>query len=75
MTAPITSEYRELMNKLAAFLDASFDGAGFALFVFTKGDEKRVNFISNVERASMLVAMKEFIARAKARFQEPGGRQ
>lgn len=40
---------------------------GFALLVFPFGDKPkgRMNYISNAQRADMLIAMKEFIARSE----------
>lgn len=79
---PISPQYMQLMNGLAQMLDEAFNGkvkaadrsTGFALLVFPFGlthtDKDRVNYISNAEREDMLVAMKEFIARAEGRHHE-----
>lgn len=82
---PIQSDFYQLMNKLAPALDNMFNGdapkadrkVGFALLVFPFGDTAggRVNYISNAERTEMLVAMKEFIARAEGRYFEPENAQ
>jgi hypothetical protein len=81
MPAPIEAEYREMMNALARALDdvlnpSGIKTVGFALLIFELGeatDKSRVNYICNADRADMLVAMKEFIARAEGRYvEEPG---
>ena len=82
---PIQSDFYRLMNSLAPALDDMFNGGakgtdrkiGFALLVFPFGETEggRVNYISNAERAEMLVAMKEFIARAEGRYFEPENKQ
>lgn len=60
------------MNELAGGLDSIFNGVkkgadrdvGFMLLVFPFGESAgRINYISNSDRESMLVAMKEFIAK------------
>jgi hypothetical protein len=70
MTDPVSPEFRDKMNDLARQLDRSFnqDGVrrvGFALLTFNFGDESRVNYISNADRADMLATMKAFVARAE----------
>lgn len=69
---PIAPEYTEKMNKLAQSIDFIFNGdakkadrkTGFVLLVFPFGsDESRCNYISNAERADVIVLMKEQIAR------------
>lgn len=75
MTAPIQAEYRESMNHLAKLLSAALgQNAGFALLVFPFGEAPngRVNYISNADRKDMLVAMKEFIARAEGQADVKG---
>jgi len=71
---PITPEFRELMNRTARALDEGFKGAGFVLLLFDT-DASRANYISNRDRATMLVAMKELIARFEGRGQETDTRQ
>lgn len=87
---PIQREVREKANELGRFLDEYLNGPklpllptggarkwGFALLVFKLGgptDGDRMNYISNAERADMLVAMKEFIARAEGRHSPRSGR-
>jgi hypothetical protein len=78
---PIEPRYRELMNEIGELLDQALnpDGVkrnGFALLVFPFGQpegEHRSNYISNADREDMLASMKEFIARAEGRYQEPQG--
>jgi hypothetical protein len=70
---PLSQEYRDTLNDLAKKLDRIFNGedrprkVGFALLVFEFGRQEngRVNYISNANRADMLTAMKEYIARAE----------
>ena len=61
---PIEERHHAIMNAVADALAEGFDGYGFALFVFdfdtTTG---RINYISNAQRETMLIALKEFIAR------------
>lgn len=71
----MTDEVRR-MQRLAAAIDAALNGApptgnnGFALLVFpldiTEGDT-RVNYVGNSQRESMLVALKELVARWEGR--------
>jgi hypothetical protein len=68
--APITDEYRELMNKLAEGLDHIFNGdedpkkTGFVLIVFPFGtDARRCNYISNADRADVVTMLREQLAR------------
>jgi len=75
MSRPIDSRYRAQMNEIAQHLDAAFNGntkprrIGFALFLFEFGKVEggRVNYISNAERAEMLTAVREWLARAEGR--------
>lgn len=81
--APIQSQYREMLNDLAASVDATLNGEarpkkiGFALFMFEfdRIEANRVNYISNAGRADMLVAVREWLARAEGRVVEPGTKQ
>ena len=58
-------------NTLAAELDKMFKPYGFALLVFPMNtSDGRMNYISNAERESMIVAMKEFIAKHEHRHDE-----
>lgn len=77
MTDPISPAYHERMNALARALSELLKPAGFALLVFDMNriEGGRVNYISNAERASMLAAMKEFIARAEGRVHETETKQ
>jgi hypothetical protein len=64
------------MNALAAVLDEALnDGGdgktGFMLLVFDFGEPKdnsRMNYISNAERADMLVALRELLANFEGRM-------
>jgi hypothetical protein len=90
MSDPIAAEQRGLMNHIARTLDVAFNGdpptppktyerkVGFVLFSFNFGqiDNGRVNYISNADRADMIVAVKEWLARAEGRVAEtPRGHQ
>jgi hypothetical protein len=75
--APIQSELRDKMNKLAKVLDRAFNGAGrpkewgFVLIMFpfaevelAKGGETgRANYISNARREDVVIMLKEQIKR------------
>lgn len=81
--APIQSQYREMLNDLAAGIDDALNGEtrpkkiGFALFMFEFGhiEANRVNYISNGPREDMLVAVREWLARAEGRVVESGTKQ
>jgi len=61
---PIEAKNRDIMVRTAKILDQMFEPYGFCLLVFPmEGGDGRMNYISNAERATMLIAMKEFIAR------------
>ena len=74
---PIEPRFRELMNKLAPALDELFNGderpkkTGFVLIVFPfeesakahRGETGRANYISNAQRADVVVMLKEQIKR------------
>lgn len=63
---PIRPELSEPMNELARVLSEVLpDGVGFALLVFDFGKGGFMNYISNSERADVVRAMREFIARAE----------
>ncbi|MFN3686128.1 hypothetical protein [Salinarimonas sp.] len=72
---PIQDAHRTQMNAFAEILDEILNGTnrprrvGFALLVFEFGKTEggRVNYISNAQRAEMLTAMREYIARAEGR--------
>lgn len=78
---PISAEQRERMNELARMLDEAFNGdvrpkrVGFALLVYNFGEDikgtGRVNYIGNGDRASVLTALKELVARWEGRYEEP----
>lgn len=76
MSKPIEMDYRDLMNGLAEGIDGILNGTqrpkptGFALLVFRFGDARagRMNWISNGQRADMLVALKEMVAQLEGRL-------
>lgn len=73
--APVSAEYRDMLNKVMAAVDQSFNGTargkdrkvGIVMLLFPYGevdDNARVNFISNgANRKDLVVLMKEMIAR------------
>ena len=70
-------------QKIARVLDAAFNGderprrIGFALLVFEFGKTEggRVNYVSNADRDDMLVAVREWLARAEGRVIETDTKQ
>lgn len=84
--APIDPEFRQLMNGLAAGIDEIFNGdatgadrkTGFVLLVFPFADaagkkyQGRANYISNANRADIVVLLKEQLARFEGRMGEEG---
>ena len=67
---PIEPKYTSLMNALARAVDDVLNGEerpkqnGFILLVFPfEGHEGRCNYISNANRADVLVMLKEQVAR------------
>lgn len=70
--APVQEEYRKSMRAIMETLDHYLNGShrprvtGIAILMFSlEGAQDRVNYMSNCDRKDMLVAMKEFIARAE----------
>jgi hypothetical protein len=82
MIDPIQPHFHGVMNGVAEALDNIFNGdkrpktTGFVLlaFEFGKTEGGRVNYISNADRADMIAAMKEWLARAEGRYAEPSDR-
>lgn len=71
---PVTPKYRAQLNALAAGIDKAFNGegpskVGFAILLFEFNEIKsgRMNWISNADRESMIVALKEMIGQLEAR--------
>jgi hypothetical protein len=63
-SAPIRPEVRERMNEIARLIDGALPrGFGFVLLVFKFGRAGFMNYISNTERADVVRAMKEFVAK------------
>jgi hypothetical protein len=68
---PIQQDYREVMNDLAKMIDRILNEdmskrtTGFALLMYPFGEapKGRINYIGNGERADVLVALKELVAR------------
>jgi hypothetical protein len=77
---PIEQQYRDVMNDLAKFIDAAFNGpvkghnrkTGFILMTFAFGGEGRCNYISNARREDVVVALKEQLARFEGSPDVPG---
>lgn len=71
---PIDPKLRDDMNLVGRMLSAVFKPFGFTLLVFdVNRHDGRMNYISNANRADMLVAMKEFIAKHEGRAPEEIG--
>lgn len=83
MADPIDPKFHAIMNALADGLDQIFNGpalpgiprkskVGWCLlsFEFGKVEGGRVNYISNGDRADMIAAMHEWLARAEGRVAE-----
>jgi hypothetical protein len=77
VSGPIEDRYRAQMNALAAVLDDELNDkdtprkTGFVLLLFDFGEPKaasRMNYISNAERADMLVALHELLANFEGRM-------
>lgn len=78
MGDPIQPEFHAMMNDVARALDRFFNGdgprrVGFILLTaeFGKIDGGRVNYISNGNREDMIAMLREYLARAEGRYQEP----
>lgn len=61
----------ESMRKMARIIDEILNGKGpsdygFALFIFKTNDPGMANYIGNCQRADMLKALKETVARWEA---------
>lgn len=78
---PLQPEVKEKARALGDAINHFLNGPaapgerkwGFALFMFPfgGGDDHRSNYLSNADRETMLATLKEFIARAEGRFNEP----
>jgi hypothetical protein len=74
---------KEALQVLAETVDGYFNGKqrprriGFAIFVFEFGKTEggRVNYVSNASRDQMLVAVREWLARAEGRVIETDRKQ
>ena len=73
MTDPIEPRYKAEMNAIAELLDDALNGdqpyreTGFVLLMFDFGVDKRMNYISNAERADIISALKELVANFEGR--------
>jgi hypothetical protein len=79
---PVDSQLVAAMNKLALLIDGTFNGEakgeerkwGFCLLAFPFDNiDGRMNYISNGNRADIIVALKELLARFEGRHPEEGG--
>lgn len=59
-------EVDEVMRSLAQALTEMLAPHGFALLVFSFGEDSMLNYISNAQREDMIAVMREFIARQEA---------
>ena len=70
----IEPELTSVMNTVADVLDRAFDGFGFTLLVYQhESADGRMNYISNTQRADMIVALKELIANFEGRGPDSHG--
>lgn len=82
---PIEERVRYQANAIAATLDDFLNGEkqpdkkrerkvgfGVLIFEFGKIEAGRMNWISNAERADMIVALKEMVAQLEGRVQSAG---
>lgn len=71
---PIEEEQRITMTDIGRMLaEAIGEGYGFMFLVFKKNTtEGRMNYISNADRADMLIALKELIANMEGRGPDSG---
>jgi hypothetical protein len=80
MTDPIEPQYFAKMNDIGKTLDRLLNGderprhTGFVLLMFEFGADKRMNYLSNAERADMLSALKELVANFEGRAVDYHGR-
>lgn len=80
---PIQPQHKALMNKIMAVLDQGFSGMSITLLIaepnsvadIAAGRDRRLNYISNSDRATMVTVMREFIARHEGRHFEPSKQQ
>lgn len=74
---PVDPQYVQQINAVGRAIDEFLnpDGVkktGFMVLMFATGEAKegdRMNYLSNVVRADMIAAMKEFIARNEGTYQ------
>lgn len=76
---PIEPALVEIMNDIGRAIGQALkehtakhkERYGFALLMFAlgEGEDHRMNYVSNCDRADMLASMKEFIARAEGRYE------
>lgn len=80
MSNRISRETTDLMTSLAAGVDEVLNGRekpkrnGFVLLVFPFGAEEgqRCNYVSNAERADIVVLLKEMVARFEGQPEQSG---
>lgn len=65
---PVEKEVAQTMQALGEMMAGALPkDYGFTLLIFKKGDEGRMNYISNARREDMLSALKELIANFEGR--------
>lgn len=80
---PIQAQHRATMNAVMDVLSQGFPGMSITLLIaepnseadIATGADRRLNYISNSDRPTMLTVMKEFIARHEGRHHETGTTQ
>lgn len=83
MADPIEQNFRIFMQEVAIVLDELLNGKGgdkklgFCLHIFKFGEieDGMVNYISNANRADMIAATKEGLARVEGRYLESPSKQ
>jgi hypothetical protein len=68
---------KALMQRIIAALDQGLPGHGITVLIFPRSGPEgaRVNYVSNCDRADMLMALKEVVARFEGRVQTTETRQ
>jgi hypothetical protein len=65
MREPLDPRIKKVAQSIGGIIGGTLpEGMGFALLIFDLegGGDKRMNYISNAERATMITALKELIA-------------
>lgn len=64
MIDPIEPEMKTVLNRIVGVLRSMLAPANFVLFAITRRDDKsRINYVSSLQQASMLAALREFLTK------------